>query len=199
MAENQHNLAELIGSRICHDLISPIGAISNGVELLSLSGGTSGPELDLISQSVGSANARIRLFRIAFGAARPGQLIGRSEITGILRDSTQGSRLVVDWQPEGDQERQHVKLALLLLMCFETAMPWGGRVEINALGNNWAVYGQAEQLKVEPSLWRLLSNPDGDAPLTPANVHFMLAALSAADMNRRLAVEVSETSARIRY
>jgi histidine phosphotransferase ChpT len=62
-------IAALIASRICHDLISPIGAIGNGMELMALSSGQeqSSPELDLISQSVENANARIRFFRIAYG------------------------------------------------------------------------------------------------------------------------------------
>ncbi len=53
------DLAALIGSRICHDLISPIGAIGNGLELLSMAG-AGGPEVALISDSVSNANARIR-------------------------------------------------------------------------------------------------------------------------------------------
>ena len=54
------DLAALVGSRICHDLISPIGAIGNGVELLSLTDGDTGAEMDLINESVQNANARIR-------------------------------------------------------------------------------------------------------------------------------------------
>ena len=69
MSVDNANLAALVGSRICHDLISPIGAINNGLELLGMSGDMSGPELELISDSVANANARIRFFRIAFGAA----------------------------------------------------------------------------------------------------------------------------------
>ena len=52
------DLAALLGSRICHDLISPIGAIGNGLELLMMDPGTHGPEMSLISESVGHANAR---------------------------------------------------------------------------------------------------------------------------------------------
>ncbi|HMS96693.1 MAG TPA: histidine phosphotransferase, partial [Tabrizicola sp.] len=63
---DQPDLAALIASRICHDLISPLGAIGNGVELLAME--RAGPELDLLSESVAHANARIRLFRISFGA-----------------------------------------------------------------------------------------------------------------------------------
>ena len=69
MGQNKLNIAALIGSRICHDLISPIGAINNGLELLEMTGTSSGPEMELISESVGNASARIRFFRIAYGAA----------------------------------------------------------------------------------------------------------------------------------
>ena len=61
--------ATLIGSRICHDLISPIGAINNGIELIEMGSTASTPEMTLISESVVNASARIRYFRIAFGAA----------------------------------------------------------------------------------------------------------------------------------
>ncbi len=73
------DIASLIGSRISHDLISPIGAIGNGLELLSMSG-AGGPEVELISDSVANANARIRHFRIAFGLASAEQGTSRSEI-----------------------------------------------------------------------------------------------------------------------
>ena len=68
MDQHIDNLAALIGSRICHDLISPIGAVTNGLELMSMAGGT-GPELELVNESAANANARIRLFRLAFGQA----------------------------------------------------------------------------------------------------------------------------------
>jgi len=84
------DLNALVGSRICHDLISPIGAIGNGVELLQMESAAQGPELALISESVTNANARIRFFRIAFGAAGRDQRIGRSEVAGILADLYRG-------------------------------------------------------------------------------------------------------------
>lgn len=51
------DLSSLVGSRICHDLISPIGAIGNGVELLHMAPRDSAAELDLITDSVGNAAA----------------------------------------------------------------------------------------------------------------------------------------------
>ena len=136
MNADPHYLTDLIGSRICHDLISPLGAISNGVELLSMSGGPVGPEMNLISESVENANARIRFFRIAFGAAKATQIIGQSEVTSILQDLSRGGRLVTDWQAAGDMSRQYVKLAFLLHQCFESAMPWGGKITVSAVGGS---------------------------------------------------------------
>ena len=66
---DQTDLSALLGSRICHDLISPIGAIGNGVELLMMEGGTPSPELVLIAESVAAANARIR-FSVSLLACR---------------------------------------------------------------------------------------------------------------------------------
>jgi len=96
MPSNTSDLTSLIGSRICHDLISPLGAISNGVELLSMNGAPIGPEMSLISESVENANARIRFFRIAFGSANETQDVGQKEIQSILHDMSRGGRLSIE-------------------------------------------------------------------------------------------------------
>ena len=126
MQQPNLNLSALIGSRICHDLISPIGAINNGLELLGMTTRQTGPEMALISESVENAAARIRYFRIAYGAA-DGQMMGRSEVTSILTDLAKGGRMDYDWEPQDPLPRAQVRLAFLGLQCMETAMPSGGR------------------------------------------------------------------------
>jgi hypothetical protein len=121
----------LIASRICHDLISPIGAIGNGVELLTMESGSAvRPELALISASVANANARIRLFRIAFGAATGDQRIARNEVLSILTDLGHAGRITYAWTSHGDLSRREVRLVFLLVLCLETVLPYGGRVEV---------------------------------------------------------------------
>ena len=61
------DLSALIGSRICHDLINPLGAIANGVELIALTVAEQTPEMLLFAESVEAANARIEFFRLAYG------------------------------------------------------------------------------------------------------------------------------------
>lgn len=109
--QDKPDLAALIGSRICHDLISPIGAIGNGVELLMMDGAAQTPELALIAESVASADARIRFFRVAYGAASGNQRIARGEVAGIIADMTRGGRLQVEWISSMELSRREVKLA----------------------------------------------------------------------------------------
>ena len=86
MALNNLDLAALVSSRICNDLIYPIGAINNGLELLNMFGLVhDGPEIQLIGNSVKSASTRIQFFRIAFGAASE-DVIGQTEVVSILGD-----------------------------------------------------------------------------------------------------------------
>ena len=106
------DLAALVGSRICHDLISPLGAIGNGVELLGMTGVPDGPEMDLIAESVGNANARIRFFRIAFGAAAADQRIGAGRNRLDPRGRSRDGRIAYRWQAEGDVERRDVAARL---------------------------------------------------------------------------------------
>jgi histidine phosphotransferase ChpT len=65
------DLSFLIASRICHDLINPIGAIHNGLELMTLSQSTAkGIEFDLVQASANDARARVEFFRLAFGSQK---------------------------------------------------------------------------------------------------------------------------------
>jgi histidine phosphotransferase ChpT len=186
------DLTALIGSRICHDLISPIGAISNGVELLQMDRAQTSPEVALIAESVANANARVRFFRLAFGAASPGQRIGRTEVQDILTEITRGGRLQVGWTSEPDLPRDGARLALLLLMCAESAMPYGGRVRIILEENRWLIEAEAAKLKVDADLWEVLSNPAAPTAIGPAQVHFALVPEELARQGRSLTLTIAD-------
>lgn len=198
MGHSDANLAALIGSRICHDLISPIGAINNGLELLDMSGAAPGPELDLIQESVGNASARIRFFRIAFGAAGE-QMMGRSEVVTVLNDLMAGGRLDVAWGPMDAQPRASVRLAFLALQCMENAMPYGGRIEISQENDNWLLHGRADKLNVDEALWSLLTTSAPQADLKPAHVQFALLPIIASDMGRRIITQFDDDTVRLKF
>ncbi len=193
------DLAALIGSRICHDLISPIGAIGNGVELLMMDGAAQSPELALISQSVLNANARIRFFRVAFGSASPDQRIGRPEVMSVLSDVSRGGRLTYDWQSDADLPRREVKLVLLLLLCLESAMAYGGRITIVQTNTGWAITGAAHKLKIDPALWEVLTEPRAPAEIGAGQVHFALVPEELSRQARRLRSELTETEIRLTF
>lgn len=199
MTQNSTELNALIGSRICHDLISPLGAIGNGVELLSMSGMTMAPEMTLISESVENANARIRFFRIAFGAASADATIGNAEVTRVLSDLYRGNRVRVDWRISDDTLRMETKLAFLLIQCFESALPFGGKVTITLTGTAWNIYGTAERLKVDEPLWDLIANPQTDAEVTPSNVHFALINPTARACSKQVRAAINGTSISVNF
>lgn len=181
------NLAALVGSRICHDLISPVGAVANGLELLELAGAARGEELDLIAGSVSDADARIRFMRIAFGA--PGdQPVSRSEVISILAATGRSGRVQVDWAVAGDASRAEVQLAFLALQCLETALPRGGQIRVEMQGTRWNLTGRGPKLAMEPGLWGRLTDDRPLPGLTPAQVQFALLPQAAARLGRRIRV-----------
>ena len=85
MIQSASHLASLIGSRICHELISPIGAIHNGLELISLSGPVQHEaEISLITQSCQNAASRIKFFRVAFGVSGSDRRLSTDTLLDIL-------------------------------------------------------------------------------------------------------------------
>ncbi|UWR23958.1 histidine phosphotransferase family protein [Sulfitobacter sp. S190] len=198
MPDTQTTLAALIGSRICHDLISPIGAINNGIELIGMSETPGDAEIELISESVNNASARIRFFRIAFGAAGD-QEIGRAEVTAVLRDVYESSRLTVAWGPMDPQPRKLVRLCFLGLMCLESGMPYGGRIEITRIGAEMELKGHADKLNVDPDLWAYLARREVPDGLKPSHVQFGLLPAIAAEAGRRILLTTDAAHITMRF
>ncbi len=182
----QPDLAALVGSRICHDLISPIGAIGNGVELLALTDGDTGAEMELINESVQNASARIRYFRIAYGAAGEEQMVGRSEILSILAATARGGRINYIWKIDGEQPRRLVRAALLMLQAIEASLPLGGDIQITQDGDSWVMRGEGPRLAVDEELWNNLLSPQIGFHYTAAHVQFALLPSVLAEAGRHM-------------
>lgn len=193
------DVSALLGSRICHDLISPIGAISNGVELLLMDGAARSPEMTLVAESVAHANARIRFFRVAFGQTSKDQRIGVGEIKGILADMARGSRMVVEWVSPADLSRRETKLAFLCILCLETALGQGGRISVERGETRWTLTGSAPRLRLDPPLWEALSHPAAGAEIGPGQVQFLLVPDEVARQHRRLTVELTPEQIRLTF
>ncbi len=189
----------LIGSRICHDLISPLGAIGNGVELLTMSGMNGMPEIALISESIENANARIRFFRIAFGASSDTAQIANTELQSVLRDLYRGNRVKAEWRVTGDLARREAKLAFLAILCVESALPFGGTILVTRTGDCWHVSGTAERLKIDPDLWAHLEGLGAPDTVKPPEVQFALVGPEATAQGRKVAVQRREGNVTISF
>lgn len=192
------DFSALIGSRICHDLVNPISAIGNGVELMMMGGSARGPELALIAESVANANARIRFFRIAFGSGGD-RRIARGEVLSILSDVTQGARISIEWTSAADLARRDVRLAFLAIQCFETVMPYGGTLAVAQGADGWQITGRSSRFRVDEGLWGRLARPGAQTDVSPAHVQFALLPLGVAELGRHLEMERTETEIRLHF
>ncbi|MDB6179451.1 histidine phosphotransferase family protein [Paracoccus sp. Z330] len=199
------DLAALLGSRLCHDLVSPLGAIGNGVELLEMSpdfpGLTNSPELRLIAESVAAARGRIQAFRMAFGQSRGGQRVSHVELKSLVDGAASNSRLKIDLNADGDFSRDEIRMLMLALMCLETAMPWGGRVVVLNCAPGWKLVAEADRMKQDPELWSWLDEArrqGARAPL-PSEVQFALLAEAAQSKGRKLTVEMDDQGAELTF
>lgn len=180
------NLSALLCSRICHDLINPLGAIGNGIELLGMTGGAEGPEMALVNESVENATARVKFMRFAFGAATPDQTVYSNDILTTLQDVAQGSRISYNWNVAGDPKRLDLRVALQSMMCVETALPMGGEIEVSHVGTVWRVKARHDRLNLDPALWAPLNKGNCPDNLIPAQVQFGLLPETAAEAGRTL-------------
>lgn len=128
------DLAALLCSRVCHDVISPVGAIVNGLEVLEDEKDESmrGFAQDLIKKSARQASARLQFARLAFGAAgSAGASIDTGDAESVARGFIQDDRTTLTWTaPRVLLPKNQVKLLLNLLLIAQTAVPRGGVIAV---------------------------------------------------------------------
>ena len=168
------DLAALVASRLCHDLISPIGAISNGLELLAMGPLQNSPEMEMIAQSVASASTRIRFARVAFGPADPQQILGAEEIRLILAEVAKFGRAKIEWRSSEIVLRQNAKIAFLMILCLESAMPYGGRIVYESDASGHSVRCEAERLKLQANDWSRIQRRAYADDVDSAHVHIAI-------------------------
>ncbi len=180
-------ISALVSTRICHDLISPIGAISNGVELLSETLGQTSPELSLIGDSVNSATARLRCFRIAFGATPPGTRIPLADLQAGVEAMMGGGRTRIAIDADSAQvPRLTAKLMLLALLCQDMALPLGGDIRANVTDTGFHIDTRTTRLRDIEPLWAIAGGAPAPAHLAPGEVQFLLLGQILADQGLRL-------------
>lgn len=132
------DLAALLCSRVCHDVIGPVGAVVNGVEVLEDEDTADMKEmaLELIAKSARQAAARLKFTRLAFGAAGSmGAQLDLGDAEQVVRGMIEDQRTTVDWNlPRAFQPKNKVKLLLNLVLLSTTTIPRGGTIRIAPIG-----------------------------------------------------------------
>ena len=170
------DLAAMLCSRVCHDLISPVGAIVNGLEVLAEEKDeeTKTFALDLIKKSAGTASAKLQFCRIAFGAAgSAGAQIDLGDAETITRGFFEDDKTKLAWNlPRALLAKNRVKLLLNLLLIAGQTIPRGGRLTVDPIGEGesmgFKVSAAGVNAKVPPAVAALLA---GDAGGTALDAH----------------------------
>jgi histidine phosphotransferase ChpT len=190
------DLAALLCSRVCHDVIGPVGAIINGLEMLDEEQDAEmrGFALELIKKSAGQASARLQFCRLAFGAAgSAGASIDTSDAAMVARGLFGGERTELEWNvPPQRMPKNNVKLILNLCLIASEAIPRGGVIEVTLNGaeetRRITVAAKGTNAKLAGHLPLLLTGTPDHPPAGPKEIHAYYAGLVAKAANMRLTV-----------
>ena len=165
-------LAALVSSRICHDVINPVSAISNGLEMLDEEPDAAMREaaMDLIRKSAAQASAKLQFARLAFGAAgSAGAEIDLRDAEKVAREFLKGSgKHELVWQgPAVTLPKNKVKLLLNLVALGVGALPRGGIVNVEIAGTppsvGFIIRAKGEPARLADQVTDLLSGTNGVA------------------------------------
>ncbi len=198
---NNHDttrILELLASKICHDLISPVGAISNGLEIMEEMGDDGGDEvISLISYSSAQASAKLKAMRMVYGLGGGEDSIKLEDVHKTFGDFIDGeSRITQNWDPylehNVDQRKGLAKMVLASMMMCIDALPRGGEISVSSEGDALIIRGEGDNAHFKDgyvdSLNHSVSSVD---EIDPKLIHPYVSALLARSYNFEIQTETS--------
>ncbi|MBB6425473.1 histidine phosphotransferase family protein [Sphingopyxis sp. JAI128] len=178
MSDDRVDFASMLASRLCHDLLSPVGAFANGLELLA---DEQDPAMrqrcfELLEQSARTSANKLKFFRLAFGSAGGfGELVpadeAKSAIQGIIGDRA----IELNWMIGTDPlPKPAVKIVLNLSLLLVDALVRGGRLDVGCeeqgAGGDGAIeialHVEAERIFLDADVERILADGEGAGAMT---------------------------------
>jgi histidine phosphotransferase ChpT len=165
------DLAALLCSRVCHDLISPVGAIMNGLEVMEEDkedAETKTFAMDLIKKSARTAAAKLQFCRLAFGAAgSAGAQIDSGDAEKVTRGLIEDDKTKIAWNlPRVLLPKNRVKLLLNMVLIAGQTIPRGGTVKVDPIGQgetmSFRITANGTNAKLPQALPALLKGESGD-------------------------------------
>ena len=182
MSDSSVEFASLLCSRLCHDLLSPVGAMNNGIELLA---DEQDPEMrerviELLADSARASADRLKFFRLAFGAGGGfGETLDANEVKAAVEGLVRGNaRITLGWMVEMPViPKTAAKILLNLVMVAFDALVRGGTLDVGVEGSEVVVRSEGPRIVLDAEIREVLAN--GQGPVTSRT--------SAAWLTRRLA------------
>ena len=188
---------ELLISRLCHDIISPVGAVKSGLELLTEFGEDDGGEtMALITNSAEASAAKLRFFRLAYGMTRAD--VSFDEAADLAQAMVAGPRTQVDWPADhrpgvATSAGDAVKLLLNTVLLAAEALPRDGIIRIAAdeAGQLWQIRIKAEaaDARLLPELRAAIDGSARLEELTPRTVQGYFTRSLAAQLGHGLSID----------
>lgn len=201
MTTSAIDFASLLCSRLCHDLLSPVGALNNGLELLA---DEHDPEmrarcLDLLNESARASANKLKFFRLAFGAAGGfGDSVDAREAKAAIEGMFgEGGRIEIGWLVEpATLSKSAIKVLLNLALIAGDALVRGGRLDIGAErtanGTEMVVRAEGPRLVLDPELRQALEGRTAERDVTPRAAAAWLASQLVAQANGAIQVSAPE-------
>ncbi|HEY8127010.1 MAG TPA: histidine phosphotransferase family protein [Methylocystis sp.] len=190
------DLAALLSSRVCHDVISPVGAIVNGLEVLEEEKDAEmrGHALALIKSSANEASSRLQFCRLAFGAAgSKGASIDTGDAELVTRQLIADERTQLFWSvPRVLMSKNKVKLLLNLCVLADAAIPRGGVISVSSMGEDdrvaFRIEAKGVNARVASNVPRLLEGESEEGAIDARAIQAYYAGLVATACDMQVVV-----------
>lgn len=176
-------ILEILASKVCHDLISPIGAVNNGVEFMQEMGPEdAGDAIDLIAFSAQQASAKLTAYRMAYGAGGADNSIKPEDVYNIIQDIVGAEdKITQDWNKDApiglnestfERPRGFGKILICALLLAMDCLPKGGVLSVTHEGDqDFTVSATGENSAFREGTESALTLKVSSESLEPKHVH----------------------------
>jgi len=197
---NDIDFASFLVSRVCHDLVGPMGAVVNGLEVLEdeRDAAMRADALKIVSQSATQALARLQFLRIAFGAAgSAGAELDLGEIGRLVSGLMAGTKVKLEWQASrANWPKDWAKLLMNATMLAADCLPRGGQVQVATSGTgeppSFKIHASGPHAKVLEEVDKAVRGEADHGPVDARGIQPFLTHKIAHGLAARLTVSAQE-------
>ena len=197
---NELDFSAFLVSRVCHDLVGPLGAVVNGLEVLEdeRDAAMRADALKIVTSSAEQALSRIQFMRIAFGAAgSAGAELDLGEVGRLSAGLFSGSKIVLHWEAAAiNWPKDWAKLLMNATLLAADCLPRGGTVRVNISGDAatpaFKVHATGAHARVQEEVERAVRGETSAGPLDARGIQPFLTHKLARSLNAGLTLTSGE-------